>query len=67
MTKEQKEQFNNMLQTLNRIAYHYQTPDDLRESSKSDFGLEYEEAIEMAYENIQSEAFKAIDGVEEIP
>lgn len=37
---------------LMRIA-SYETPDQLKED---DYGLGYEEALEMAYENIQTEA-----------
>lgn len=32
----------------------YQTPNQLRRSSNKEYGLEYEETLEMAYENIQT-------------
>lgn len=63
MTPKQKEQFNRMRETLKRIAKNYQTPDYLRRMSERQYGLDYEEALEMAYENIQSEAAAVIKGV----
>jgi hypothetical protein len=42
--------------TLERIARGYQTPAQLRRSVGRDCGLNYEEGLEMAYENIQQEA-----------
>lgn len=63
MTPKQKEQFNRMRETLKRIAKNYQTPDQLRRMSERQYGLDYEEALEMAYENIQSEAAAVINGV----
>lgn len=48
--------------TLRRIAREYQTPDQLRKSAERDFGVSYEEALEMAYENLQSEAERTIKG-----
>lgn len=56
MTTKQRQDFNLMVFTLGRIAKDYQTPDQLRSSSKKTTGLDYEEALEMAYENIQGEA-----------
>lgn len=43
-----------MLLQLRRIR-QYQTPEQLRRSSERTIGLEFEEAIEMAYENMQGE------------
>ncbi|HMI01834.1 MAG TPA: hypothetical protein VK541_05085 [Pedobacter sp.] len=48
---------------LKRIAKDYQTPDQLRKSSEKEYGLDYEEALEYAYENIQGDARDAIKGV----
>lgn len=48
---------------LRRIAKSYQTPAQLRRNSEKEFGLDYEEALEYAYENIQAEAAAAIKGV----
>ncbi|QHV99248.1 hypothetical protein [Spirosoma endbachense] len=66
MTKKQAEQFNKMRAALLRISKMYQTPAQLRKSSKSQFGLDYEEALEMTYENLQSEAAAAVKGVKEV-
>lgn len=56
ITKKQAEQFNYMLSQLKKIAKAYQTPAQLRKSSRDEYGLGYEETLEMAYENLQSEA-----------
>lgn len=48
--------------TLKRIT-QYQSPDRMRKSSRKDWGLDFEEVLEMAYENLQSEAKRAIHGV----
>lgn len=48
---------------LERIA-SYQEPEELRERAGEDWGLDDpEEAIEMAYENVLSEAQSAISNV----
>lgn len=47
---------------LKRISKGYQTPDQLRRNSEKDFGCDYISALEMAYENIQSEAAMAVHG-----
>ena len=47
---------------LKRIT-KYQTPDQLRRSSQKQWGLDYEEALGYAYENIQQTAKDAIKGV----
>lgn len=60
------QQFNRMLRTLRRIAREYQTPAQLHRGCGKDYGLEYAETLEMAYENIQQEARSAIKGVKEI-
>lgn len=62
MTKEQ-ETIIGLYTSLKKIAKHYQTPSQLRRASQKQYGLEYEEALEYAYENIQLEAAKAIKGV----
>ena len=50
MSKELK-----LYNALKRIA-SYETPERLRRSSDKDYGLDYEEALEMAYENVLYEA-----------
>lgn len=66
ITEKQSEQFNIMLTVLKRIAKGYQTPEQLRRRSKKQYGLEYEEALEMAYESIQDEATTASKGLKYI-
>jgi soluble cytochrome b562 len=62
MTKKQMQDFNKMRNALIEIT-KYQTPDKLHRDSKKDWGVEFEEALEMAYENIQSTAKYAVKGV----
>jgi uncharacterized protein (UPF0147 family) len=66
MTKKQIQQFNAMLKALKKISKDYQTPSQLRKNADKQYGLGYEEAIEMSYENIQSEAAFASKGVKYI-
>lgn len=47
---------------LKRIG-KYMTPDQIRRDAKREMGLDYEEYLEMSYENIQAEAKRAIHGV----
>lgn len=66
MTPKQKENYNRMLHALKTITA-YQTPDYLRKHSFRDWGLDDpNEAIEMAYENIQQMAKDASKGIREI-
>lgn len=55
--------YNRMYDALKTIANGYQTPEQLKRSSKGHFGLDYEECLEMAYENIQQLAKEATKGV----
>ena len=57
------EQQQRLYDTLKCIARGYQTTDQLRKESEKRYGLEYHEALEYAYENIQQEAKFAIKGV----
>jgi len=52
-----------MYDALRRIAKEFQTPSQLQRSSEKQYGLEYAEALEYAYENIQQIAGNAIKGV----
>lgn len=52
-----------MLAILKMISKDYQTPAQLRKNSEKEYGLDYEEALEMAYENLQGEAAFAVKGV----
>lgn len=66
ITQKQAQQFNFMRAALTQIANYYQTPSQIRKDSKKDYGLDFEEAIEMAYENIQILAKQSIRGVKPI-
>lgn len=65
MTEQQKSDFNRMWTALQRII-EYQDPETLRENSQKDWGLDFEEAIEMAYENIQEEARQGVQGINRV-
>lgn len=51
-----------LYEALRRIS-RYETPDRLRRSGEKQYGLPGEEVVELAYENIQEEARRAIKGV----
>lgn len=55
--------YNRMYDALKTIATGYQTPAQLRKGSKDRWGLDYEECLEMAYENIQQLAKEATKNV----
>ena len=55
--------YNRMYNALKTIAKGYQTPEQLRRNSKGQYGLSYQETLEMAYENIQQLAKEATKGV----
>lgn len=63
ITETQAGNYNRMLHYLKRIAIEYETPERMRKNSRKEYGFDFEETIEMAYENIQSEAKSAIKGV----
>jgi hypothetical protein len=48
-------------EALRRIARHYQTADQIRRGA-GQYGLSHLEELEMAYENMQQEAVRAIKG-----
>lgn len=60
MPEQSKEQ--RYFDALKGIARGYQTPAQLRRNSEGDYGLSFTEALEMAYENIQYTAARAIHG-----
>lgn len=66
MTKKQAQQFNRMRFALREIARGYQTPAMLRRNSEKEYGIGYEEALEMSYENLQAAAAAVIKGVKEV-
>jgi hypothetical protein len=63
ITERQAMQFNRMLRQLKKIAREYQTPGQLRRGCDKEYGLGYEESLEMAYENLQAEAAHGANGV----
>ena len=65
ITEKQKQQFNQMLNALKKIKA-YQSPEKLRKDSSKDWGLDFEESIEMAYENIQGDAAFACKNVKQL-
>ena len=66
MTEAQRRKYNEMAAALRTIARHYQTPDQLRKEYRSPLGPHPAEALEMAYDNIQALASRAVKGVREI-
>lgn len=62
MTELQKQQFNKMLATLKRIGHEYSTIEEMQDYEDG-IGLDFEETLEMAYENIQAEAIMCIEGI----
>lgn len=48
-----------MFRALHDIA-HYDSPERLQRTSEKRYGLDYAEALEMAYENVISEAREAL-------
>jgi len=66
MTEKQKEQFNRMLITLRRIAKDYMTTNQLKKSAEVEFAEDYENLLEMSYENIQQEARAGSRGIRNI-
>lgn len=65
MTKKQIENYNKMLFTLKRIARGYDSSDKIIKNAQKEYGLDGEEALEYAYDNIQSEAKNCIKGIEQ--
>jgi hypothetical protein len=74
ITQKQAEQFNRMRETLRRIGAvkgeltTFLSTDQLRnEAAKGSYGIDYEEELEMAYENMQADAKQTVTGVRAIP
>lgn len=65
MTKKERSDFNQMHHALSRIK-EYQTATQLKKSSRRDWGLDYEESLEMAYENVIDEAKYGLKGVRKL-
>lgn len=63
MTEQEKINYNKMFNILLKISSQYQTPGEIKDNSEETFGLDFEEALEMSYDNIQLEAIMAIHGL----
>lgn len=57
---KQYQHFMRLFNTLTQIAKGYSTPTQLKKEATKDYGLDYLDALEMAYENIQTAAKEAI-------
>jgi hypothetical protein len=66
ITEVQRKQFNAMREALIKISKKYQSSRQLQKNCEKEYGLEYTETLEMAYENIQNEAKNAVKGVKKI-
>ena len=62
MTLKQKENYNKMARALRNIT-NFQSPEKMRKNSENDWGLEYEECLKMAYDNIQVMAKENVKGI----
>lgn len=61
-TDKRLEREQRMHDALRRIAFEYKSPDKLQRDARREYGLEYVEALEYAYENIQALAYRTIKG-----
>lgn len=59
MTNKQKARYNNLITALRSIARGYMTLDQIKKDC-SKKGLDYQEYLEMSYENIKETAREAI-------
>lgn len=66
MTPLQIKQFNKMYDALLCIAVEYDEAQAILDGSQSYCGLDSDEALQMAYENMQTEAKMAIKDIERI-
>lgn len=57
---EKAERQVDILRAALQIITRYSSPERLRRESEKQYGLEYAEALEMAYENVRSEAAVAL-------
>ncbi|MGJ1352369.1 hypothetical protein ACR79P_08380 [Sphingobacterium spiritivorum] len=66
ITQKQALQYNLMLNALKTISKSFQTPVQIRKNSEKDYGLDFVDALEMSYENIQVLAKSASKNVKAI-
>ena len=64
ITRKQAEAYNRMRAVLIKIHKYYMKPSKIRRDSGG--AINYEEYLEMSYENIQDEARAAVKGVREL-
>jgi hypothetical protein len=62
MTAKEQRDYEQMYCALRRIA-KYDTPAQMMRSSRKQWGLDFAECVEYAYENIQGEAKSGLKGV----
>ncbi len=65
MTAKERKDYNQMKRALARIKM-YQSTNALRRDSVKDWWLDYEDALEMAYENVLNEAKQGLKGVKNL-
>lgn len=63
MTDKRVEREQRMFDTLKEISKGYMTPKQMRRNAEKSYGIDYEEMLEYAYENIQQLAALAIKGM----
>ena len=66
MTPTQKRKHNEMIDVLRSISNDFQTPEQLYKNSTRDFYVNYTDALEMAYENIQILAKRCLKNARKI-
>jgi hypothetical protein len=62
MTPTEEKNYVRMYMYLKEIT-RYQTPEQLSRGCRKGYGLEYEEALEYAYENVIETAKQAVKGI----
>lgn len=67
MTEEQRKQFNAMRSALSAIAGSDETEYLRNGGAENEYGLDYEDALEFAYENMRAIAQSAVEGISPIP
>ena len=63
INKVKRDQFNRMYEALNTIAKEYYPAISLRMLAEDKYGLDPDEAIDEAYENMRADAAEAIKGI----
>jgi len=66
MTDSQITKWNKMVKALKTISEGFMEPEELRDNAEKEYGLTYEDALEMSYENIQVIAAQGVKGIKEI-